>query len=76
MVRIGTSTVTGGALRIGRVTASRTRRLTVAAGVTFVLPTPLPPFRVEIAVSPPFSPAQLGLPDTRQLGARLEFELR
>lgn len=69
-----------GPLRIGdagpaiaRVTASR--RWTVHSNVarTFVLPVPPMPFRVEVRVTPTFSPAQFGHADTRQLGAQLTF---
>jgi hypothetical protein len=40
---------------------------------TFDLPVPPPPFRIEVAVSPTFSPAQFGQPDARQLGVQLSF---
>jgi hypothetical protein len=40
---------------------------------TFVLPTPRPPFRVEIHVSPTFSPHDYGLSDQRQLGVVAGF---
>jgi hypothetical protein len=32
-----------------------------------------PPVRVEVNIRPTFSPAQFGLPDTRQLGAQVSF---
>jgi hypothetical protein len=35
--------------------------------------TPAHPFSVCVNVSPTFSPSQLGLPDTRQLGAQVAF---
>jgi hypothetical protein len=41
---------------------------------TFVLPTPRPPFRVEISVSPTFSPHDYGESDMRQLGVQASFE--
>lgn len=40
---------------------------------TFTLPVPAPPYRVELHIMPTFSPAQFGLPDTRQLGAQVLF---
>ena len=38
------------------------------------LPVPKPPFRVDLRVSPTFSPAQFGRGDGRQLGAQVRFE--
>lgn len=38
------------------------------------LPAPKPPFRVDVQVSPTFSPAQFGRGDARQLGAQVRFE--
>ena len=40
---------------------------------TFVFDAPPPPVRVEVQVTPTFSPAQFGLADTRQLGAQVSF---
>jgi Dolichyl-phosphate-mannose-protein mannosyltransferase len=40
---------------------------------TFRIPVPKPPYRVEIHIDPTFSPADFGQPDTRQLGAQIEF---
>jgi hypothetical protein len=58
---------------LGRVTA--VRRWTVDAGAErqFVIPTPRPPFRVEVQVAPTFSPQDFGAPDARQLGAQVGF---
>jgi hypothetical protein len=76
----GRVTISAGPLRmtatgpgIARVTV--TREWTVHSGLarTFVLPVPPTPFRAEVRVSPTFSPAQFGQPDTRQLGAQLAF---
>ncbi len=55
---------------IGHVTASR--RWTIHSGErgTFVMPTPRPPFRVEVTIDPTFSPADYpGQSDRRELGA-------
>jgi hypothetical protein len=40
------------------------------------LGTPAPPFRVELTVSPTFSPSQFGGADTRQLGVQTSFFFR
>jgi hypothetical protein len=58
---------------LGRVTAER--RWTIAAGAkrSFVIPTPKPPFRVEVQISPTFSPADYGQSDRRELGAQVDF---
>ena len=40
------------------------------------VPTPASGFVVSLRVQPTFSPAQFGLPDTRQLGAQVSFEYR
>ena len=42
-------------------------------GKRFVLPTPARPYTVLVHIAPTFSPAQFGQPDTRQLGAQVEF---
>ena len=76
----GRVTITAAPLRVteagstpGRPTA--TREWTVHAGLarTFVVPVPRPPFRLEVRVTPTFSPAQFGQPDARQLGAQITF---
>jgi hypothetical protein len=41
--------------------------------VTYVLPTPRPPFRVEISVSPTFRPSDYGRSDPRELGVQPSF---
>jgi hypothetical protein len=40
------------------------------------LPVPPPPFEVKVAIGPTFSPADYGLVDGRQLGAKLTFDYR
>jgi hypothetical protein len=51
------------------------RRWVVHSGKyrVFTLPTPRPPFRVEVQVNPPFSPSDYGQNDSRQLGAQVLF---
>jgi hypothetical protein len=64
---------TDGTPTLGEPTA--TREWTVHSGQTrtFDLPVPSAPFRVEVRVSPTFSPAQFGQGDTRELGVQLAF---
>lgn len=59
---------------LGRVTAQR--RLVIHSGMArrLVLPTPPPPFRAEVRVTPTFSPADYpGSSDRRRLGAQVGF---
>jgi hypothetical protein len=58
---------------IKRVTAERRWVVHSSAKRTFTLRTPKAPFRVELSVSPTFSPSSFGVPDTRQLGAQVSF---
>ena len=60
---------------ITRVTATRTWTVHSKQQRTFSLPTPKPPFRVEVHVSPLFVPAKLDprSTDRRQLGAQVRF---
>jgi hypothetical protein len=43
---------------------------------TLALATPPPPFALHVRVATPFSPADYGSPDPRQLGVRVEFRFR
>ena len=65
--------MTEGGPTLARVTASRRWTVHSNGAHTFVLPVPPAPFRVEVQVTPTFSPAQFGHADTRQLGAQLAF---
>ena len=59
---------------MGRVSAIR--RWVVDSGKTrtFYIPTPRPPIRVDVHISPTFSPADYGQSsDTRELGAQIGF---
>ena len=58
---------------ISRVTASRRWVIHSGRRKLFSLPTPPAPFRVFVSVDPTFSPAAYGEPDTRQLGAQVQF---
>jgi hypothetical protein len=75
-LRLGTVVNEGRGVALGRVTATRTWVAHSGRARAFVLRTPPPPFRVEISVSPTFSPSQFGSPDTRQLGVQVAFALR
>jgi hypothetical protein len=55
------------------VTAVRHWVVRAGARKSFVIPTPRPPFRIEVAVSPTFSPSDYGESDRRQLGAQVSF---
>jgi hypothetical protein len=60
-------------VRLGR--AERTWMVHSQLSRTFVLGAPRPPFRVEVHISPTFSPADFGRGDPRQLGAQVSFEV-
>lgn len=53
----------------------RTLHFTIAAGEVKVLKLPVdrPPFRVEVSISPTYSPADYGSSDRRQLGAQVGY---
>jgi hypothetical protein len=60
-----------GEQNMSSVTAKKTVTVTTKHPVTVRLPTPKPPYRVNVNVTPTFDAAQLGQGDTRQLGARV-----
>ena len=60
---------------IGTVTSSRTWTVRSGAAKTFVLPTPRPPFRLELHTGSTFSPSDTGGLDTRHLGAEVDIQL-
>jgi hypothetical protein len=68
-IRIGPSSPQG----IERVTAERRWVVHSSSYRIFTLPTPRPPFRVEVQVNPTFSPSSYGQADPRQLGAQVLF---
>jgi hypothetical protein len=77
VIRVGT--LVKGADRqphLGRVTAVRRWVVPAGAKKAFVIPSPRPPFRVEVEVSPTFSPSDYGSSDRRQLGAQVDFGFR
>jgi hypothetical protein len=58
-----------------RLRPTAVRRWTAHSGrtIAFRLPTPRPPFEVEVHVHPTFSPGQFGQQDLRQLGVQISF---
>jgi hypothetical protein len=58
---------------LAKVTDGRTQRITSGKRLRFVLRTPPPPFRVEVSVTPTFSPEDYGYTDQRDLGAQVRF---
>jgi hypothetical protein len=73
-IAAGPMKMTAAGPTLARTTA--TREWVVHSGLTrtFEIPVPRPPFRIEVEVSPTFSPSQFGQADARQLGAQLAFE--
>ncbi|HEV8601946.1 MAG TPA: hypothetical protein VGQ68_00980 [Gaiellaceae bacterium] len=65
----------GGAVGLGRVLERRTWVIHSGAHRTFRLRAPKPPFRVEIHVSPTFSPIRFGKADPRELGAQVDLSI-
>jgi hypothetical protein len=74
-IRVGPLRVKGKQPALASVT--QIRRWKVESGLErrFVIPTPKPPFRVEVLISPIFVPAQedSGSSETRQFGAQVSF---
>jgi hypothetical protein len=68
-IRVGPSSPQG----IDRVTAERRWVVHSSRFRIFTLPSPRPPFRVEVQVNPTFSPSTYGQADPRQLGAQVLF---
>jgi hypothetical protein len=58
---------------LARVTGERTEKIVSGKRLRFVLRTPPPPFRVEVRVTPTFSPEDYGYTDQRDLGAQVRF---
>jgi hypothetical protein len=72
-VSIGRLRMTPGGPALGQVTAKRDWTVHSGRARAFVLDVPPPPFRLEVQVSPTFTPAEFGFADTRQLGAQVVF---
>jgi hypothetical protein len=76
MVRLGTVATRNRHAAMGKVIGTRGWVAHSGKAHTFVLLTPPPPFRVELEVSPTFSPSQFGYEDDRHLGVQVAYELR
>jgi hypothetical protein len=70
-VRVGPVAVVNGVATIGTVTDEREWVVHSGKRRTFTLNAPPAPYRVEVQVSPTFSPSRHGLSDTRELGVQL-----
>jgi hypothetical protein len=75
VLRLGTVVERDGRVEVGNVLESRSWVAHSGRTHVFKLRTPPPPFRVELEVSPTFSPSEFGQDDTRQLGVTVGFEL-
>jgi hypothetical protein len=75
-LRLGTAVRRNDQIEIGKVLATRSWVAHSKQTQVFELKTPAPPFRVELEVSPTFSPSDFGQTDMRQLGVTVAFELR
>jgi hypothetical protein len=62
-----------GKAQIGRATALRTWLGSGRLARKLTIPTPEPPFRVEVHVTATFAPGDYGATDARRLGARVDF---
>jgi hypothetical protein len=58
---------------IGTVTGVQRWTLRIGSARRFVFRTPAPPFRVEVRISPTYSPLNFGGHDQRQLGGQVGF---
>lgn len=74
-LRLGRLVERDGRAAIGEVLETRTWVAHRRKTRSFALATPRPPFRLEIDVSPTFSPRRLGREDTRELGVQASFGL-
>ena len=70
-VLVGTRRITEGRDEFRRVTARRSVKLRAGETKTVTLPRPRFPFRLEVRVSPIFTPSDYNQPDRRDLGARI-----
>ena len=62
---------------IGRVTTTERWTIESAGFRRFYLPTPRPPFRVEVRITPTFVPAEIdpeGTSESREFGAQIAFD--
>jgi hypothetical protein len=71
VLRLGPVVTRDGLATIGRVTVAREWIAHSGKSRVFTFQTPPPPYRLELQVSPTFSPSRLGAIDTRELGVQL-----
>jgi hypothetical protein len=69
--RLGRVVIRGGLPTIDRVTATGEWTAHSGKSRAFTFQTPPPPYRLELQVSPTFSPSRLGGTDARELGVQL-----
>jgi hypothetical protein len=74
-LRLGRLAVRDGRATLGQVLETRSWTAREGKARSFTLRTPQPPFMLELAVSPTFSPSEFGRSDTRQLGVQADFRL-
>jgi hypothetical protein len=72
-IKVGPLVAVGGQAAVGEPSASRTWTVRSGKAKSFTLPTPKSPFRLEVRITPTFSPADYGEADARQLGAQLQI---
>ena len=72
--RVGPAVIRDGLAAMGRVTASGEWTAHSGESRVFRVETPAPPYRLEVSVSPTFSPSRLGGGDTRELGVQLDVQ--
>lgn len=71
-LQVGPVAVVNGLATIGKVTDERNWVVHSGQSRAFTLRTPPPPYRLEVKVTPTFSPSRLGASDTRELGVQLD----
>jgi hypothetical protein len=74
VLRLGPVVTRDGLATIDRVTATGEWTAHSGKSRVFTFQTPPPPYRLELQVSPTFSPSRLGASDTRELGVQLDVQ--
>jgi hypothetical protein len=69
-LKVGPVAVVNGFAMIGKVTDERRWVVHSGQSSTFTLQAPRSPYRLEVHVTPTFSPSRLGATDTRELGVQ------
>jgi hypothetical protein len=73
-LRLGPVVTRDGLATIDPVTATGEWIAHSGKSRAFTFQTPPPPYRLELQVSPTFSPSRLGASDTRELGVQLDVQ--